>query len=220
MPPNVRGGRRPSGAVGPVVGIDLAGVPHRTTGFCLLVGRRAETVALGPTAEILARTVAARPEVVAIDAPLSLPRGRARLGDRGAPHFWEADLELRRRKIPFFPLTLGPMRKLTARGIRIAERLRAQGLTVVEAYPGGAQDLLGLPRKQAGIRRLAAALRRQGLVGSFSRRGVTHDELDAVTAALVGQMLLEGTAELIGDPREGTIAMPRVDRRAQMVPPA
>jgi predicted nuclease with RNAse H fold len=59
---------------------------------------------------------------------------------------------LLRMKIKFFPLTLGPMRKLTERGIRLKKILEKKRLDVVETYPGAAQDILKIPRKQHGYR--------------------------------------------------------------------
>lgn len=193
-----------------VVGLDLAGSPRRTTGFCRLTGPRATLLRpLHEDGEILEATRAAHPDLVSIDAPLSLPRGRLRLEDRGAPHFRACDLELRARGIPFFPITLGPMRLLTARGMALRARLEAAGLRVIESYPGGAQDLLGMPRKQAGPERLRRALRRYGLTGDIERRGLTHDELDAATSAIVGRLHLVGRSQVLGDPAEGLLVLPR-----------
>lgn len=191
------------------VGLDLAGSPTRTTGFCLLEGpHRTRTLALQGDEEVLARTLEARAGVVSIDAPLSLPRGRASLDIPGPPHFRACDLELRRLGIPFFPLTLGPMRLLTARGIRLKRALERQGITVLESYPGGVQDMVGLPRKGGGARRLQRALLREGFRGDVERIDITHDELDAVACAWVGRLYLQGRAWLIGDREEGTIALP------------
>jgi uncharacterized protein len=193
-----------------VVGLDLAGAPNRATGCCVFRGPRALTASvLGDDRSIEAAVSAAEADLVVIDAPLSLPRGRRTIEDRSGPHFRECDRELRRLGIRFFPLTLGPMRMLTVRGMRLRARFESLGLRVVEGYPGGAQDLLGIPRKQAGVERLQARLRRHGLGGDLERRALTHDELDAVTLAWVGHLYRSGGAMLVGDPREGRILLPR-----------
>ena len=49
-------------------------------------------------------------------------------------------------KIKFFPITLGPMRQLTLRGLALKEKLEKVGLRVFETYPGAVQDLWGIPR--------------------------------------------------------------------------
>jgi predicted nuclease with RNAse H fold len=53
----------------PIVGLDLAGVETRPTGFCNLTGTKAETCLLYTDTEILEMTIASNPQVVAIDAP-------------------------------------------------------------------------------------------------------------------------------------------------------
>ena len=81
------------------------------------------------------------------------------------------------------------------RGISLANRLRAKGISVIESYPGAAQDILGIPRKSKGLQMLAEALAEYGIKGDLA---VSHDELDAITAAIVGQLYLEGKYEALG----------------------
>ena len=121
-----------------VAGIDLAGSPARPTGVCILTGDRARTQHAFDDAEILDLIRAADPDLVPIDAPLSLPPGRREIGDRNGEHFRPCDRELKRRKIRFFPITLGLMRMLTERGLRLKAEIEAAGLVPVECYPGGA----------------------------------------------------------------------------------
>lgn len=193
----------------PVLGLDLAGVPHRSTGWCVLYdGRDARTGVAHSDEEIEALAAKVHPALVIIDAPLSLPVGRRTIEDRSGPHLRACDHELLRRHIRFFPLTLGPMRGLTVRGMRLAERLRRTGSEVVEGYPGASQDLLGIPRKGVGLVPLARGLRRLGIRGDLVRGGLTHDELDAVTIAWVGHEHLRGRSLVIGDVREGEMVLP------------
>jgi uncharacterized protein len=200
--------------VGLVVGLDLAGSPRRSTGFCALRGpREVETRILHMDDEVLAAVRDARPVLVSVDAPLSLPRGRVSLEAAGPPHLRACDRELLARRIPFFPITLGPMRLLTARGIWLQEELARERIPCVESYPGAAQDIVGLPRKGAGVERLRRALRSRGFYGSVERRTISHDELDAVLSAWVGRLHVQGRAEVIGDPREGTMILPRSPRQ-------
>jgi len=211
--------RRDGRASGVVVGLDLAGSPLRSTGFCVLSGpREVRTAVLHDDAAIVEAIRSVRPRLVSIDAPLSLPRGRASLDARGPPHLRACDRELLRRRIRFFPVTLGAMRMLTARGMRLAGELRAAGYWVEESYPGAAQDIVGLPRKGAGVERLRRALRARGFRGTIERRSTTHDELDAVLCAWVGRLCVERRAETIGDPREGTMILPRSAGQLPRVP--
>lgn len=205
----IRNGSRTSRSTR-VVGLDLGGSPKRDTGACLLLGpKRLRAKLLHSDREILDFVGRARPELVVIDAPLSLPRGRRTIEDRSGQHLRECDRELLRRRIPFFPLTLGPMRMLTVRGMRLQRILVRRGFPVIEGYPGGAQDILGLLRKKAGERVLEHRLRGVGLGGDLELRPLTHDELDAVTIAWVGRNFRNGDGVLIGDPTEGQMLLPR-----------
>jgi len=190
-----------------VIGIDLAGAARRPTGVCLLCGRRAETRLLFSDADILEAVLAVAPTLVAVDAPLHLPPGRRSMADRNGEHYRPCDLELRRRGIPFFPITLGPMRGLTERGIGLRRRLERKNVRVVEMYPGGAQDVWGIPRAGRDRDGLLRGLRRLGLTGL--RRAASDHELDAASGALVGRLFLEGAAEVLGDFKTGAILLPR-----------
>lgn len=189
-----------------VVGLDLAGVESRPTGFCVLRGLRAETLLVYSNEEIVTKTVENKPKIVAIDAPLSLPTGRKSIEQRTNVHLRECDKELLKRGIRFFPVTLGPMRKLTSRGILLRQTLRKKHLRVIEVYPGGAQDILGIPRKQQGIAKLKAGLEKLGIKDLNDQ--MNDHELDAVTCALVGKLFLEGEAAVYGT-REQAIIMPK-----------
>jgi predicted nuclease with RNAse H fold len=195
-----------------VVGLDLAASPRRTTGFCYLGrGPVARIRSLHTDTEVIRATLGARPDVVSIDAPLCLPRGRRTMEDRSGPHLRAADRELLRLGIRFFPITLGAMRTLTVRGIRLRRRFEREGLRVIESYPGAAQDLLGIPRKQAGLAALKRGLLALGVAGDLVRSDLNHDELDGVTCALVGRAFLAGDFVAVGAPYEGLMVLPSKD---------
>lgn len=187
-----------------VVGVDLAGSPRRPTGICVLRGLKAQTRLAFTDEDILHAIQSARPSIVPIDAPLSLPDGRKTIHDRSGEHFRDCDRELQKRGIRFFPVTLGPMRLLTERGLALKAKLRKMGYRAVECYPGGAQDVWGIPRQHHDRKGLLRGLQEIGVKGLTSE--MTGDELDAVTAALVGRYFLLGRGEMLGS--EGGIVMP------------
>lgn len=195
-----------------VVGIDLAASPGRRTGWALLDGDQVVSTPLRTTEEIVARTLAGTPDLVTIDAPLSLPLGRDCARDDCACRRFGitrlAERELRRRGIGVFWCLLPSMQALTLRGMELAETFRAHGIPVLEVYPGAAQDLLGIPRKRAGLDQLHAGLSHFGIRGMRDLPAVSHDELDAITAALVGVFYLAGRYEAVGSEVEGMIVLP------------
>ncbi len=195
-----------------VVGIDLAGSPRRNTGICALRGMTvAEYATLRSDEEILSFITRHSPNIVAIDAPLHLPPGRRSIDDRNGEHFRPCDRALFERGIRFFPITLGPMRSLTVRGIALRKRLSRRGYRVIEMYPGAAQDVWHIARKQDGLGRLRHGLERLGLKGL--KPSMNGDELDAVTGALVGRLFLRGKAEVLGNFRQGAIIIPKTSVR-------
>lgn len=147
------------------------------------------------------------PALVPIDAPLSLPKGRLTIHDRSGEHLRECDRSLLRYGIRFFPVTLGPMRMLTERGLSLKRRLATFGFRVVECYPGAAQDLWEIPRQHQDRMGLFTGLRKLGIRGL--RKTATSDELDAATAALVGRWFLLGQGMMLGG--EAGILIPAVN---------
>jgi predicted nuclease with RNAse H fold len=204
-----------TGNHGKLVGLDLAGSDKRPSGICFLERNQANVSVLYSDEEILG-AIEDHVQSVAIDAPLSLPKGRCCLRDEcqcfGKAHFRLCDLELRKMKIKFFPITLGPMRKLTLRGMALKIKLEARGLRVFETYPGAAQDIWGIPR-QKDLLGLKRGLKRFELRGNWLRTDVTKDELDALTCALVAREEVRGNAMAIGDPEEGLMILPRFPHR-------
>jgi uncharacterized protein YprB with RNaseH-like and TPR domain/predicted nuclease with RNAse H fold/dephospho-CoA kinase len=184
-----------------VVGIDLTGSEARASGWCLLDGKDVSTAQVNTDDELISRTLAARPHVVSIDSPLSLPRGRVSVDDdnheAGIMRYCER--VLKKRGVNVYPALIPSMRRLTARGIALATSLRAHGLPVIESYPGAAQDIMNIPRKRAGIEFLEMGLAEFGVAGPFLKEPVSHDELDAITSAVVGAFFWSGRFERLGE---------------------
>jgi hypothetical protein len=194
-----------------IVGLDLAGVKTRPTGFCVLRGKNVKTFLVHTDEEIIQKIKEIKPRIIAIDAPLSLPPGRKSIDEVTGVHLREADKQLLKRGIKFFPITLGPMRKLTKRGIKLRNLLEKSGFKVIEVYPGGAQNVWGIPRKQKGIEKLKSGLEKLGIKGL--RKDMSDHELDAVTCALVGKFFLDGNAEILGTLKNGIVMPKRVNSR-------
>jgi uncharacterized protein YprB with RNaseH-like and TPR domain/predicted nuclease with RNAse H fold len=202
-----------------VVGIDLTGSENRPTGWCVLEGDHATTRLLKTDHELIDETVTARPQLVSIDSPLSLPRGRVRVtnDDPGRHEFGilrECERTLKRRGVNVYPSLIDSMQNLTARGIRLATTLRSMGLAVIESYPGAAQDIMGIPRKRASLEYLKDGLGDFGIRGEFLTTKVSHDELDAITSAIVGVFFWGGKFEALGNEDEDYLIIPDL-----LVPP-
>lgn len=198
-----------------IVGIDLTGSEERASGWCLLDGSQAQVAPVFSDDALIEKTIRACPRLVSIDSPLCLPAGRVAVGDDdpGRTEFGitrECERELRRRGINVYPCLIPSMQKLTARGIRLARALREHDVQVIESYPGAAQDIMRIPRKGAGPEWLKAGLWEFGIRGDYETHNVTHDELDAITSALVGTFYLAGLSEALGTADEEPLIIPRL----------
>ena len=194
-----------------IVGIDLTGSERRATGWALLAGKDAITKSLITDSELIEETVAANPDIVSIDSPLAFPAGVTDPNNTGElPIYRRCELALKRMGISVFWCLLPSMKSLTCRGMKLTAELRKQGLKVIESYPGAAQDLLGIPRKGSSLEELKQGMGRIGISGDYLTGHVTHDEVDAITSALVGLFYLADDYIALGTPAEEYLIVPRL----------
>ncbi len=197
------------------LGIDLRSGPRYPTGVAVLDrDLRVRLIAVVRTNEQIEAIIDRfDPAIIAIDAALGLPEGRC-CADKSCPcavHgiMREADRVCAAAGYRPFPTLLPSMVRLTLRGIALSQRMLAAGRRVIEVYPGMAQDVMGIPRKGAGVDDLRRGLFRSGVRGIPRKRRVTHDELDAVTCAHVGLMHLDGQTEVMGPGVPLPLVLPR-----------
>lgn len=197
------------------VGIDLRSGPRYPTGLAVLdPSRRIVRLEVARHDDDIFEAIhATHPALIAIDAPLGLPEGRCCTDPtcECAVHgiMREADRICAAAGYRPFPTLLPSMVKLTERGIRLYNALSEAGHTVIEVYPGMAQDVLGIPRKGNGTDALRKGLKRAGIRGIPRSRRVSHDELDAVTCALVAQLHLARATETMGPGIPVPLVLPR-----------
>ena len=196
-----------------IVGIDLTGSEARPTGWSFLDGSVAHTKTISTDDDLIRETIDAKPDLVSIDSPLCLPFGRTKVEDDDPNReefgiMRQCERELKRRGVNVYPSLLPSMQKLTARGIRLAQIFRKMGIPVIESYPGAAQDIMRIPRKGAGVEWLKIGLSDFGISGTYLFEKVTHDELDAITSALVGTFHLAGLSEELGTDHEPPLIIP------------
>jgi predicted nuclease with RNAse H fold/dephospho-CoA kinase len=168
---------------------------------------------IGSDEQMISRILSTAPALVSIDSPLCIPAGRIRVEDDDPTRsefgiMRRCERELKRRGINVYPCLLPSMQGLTRRGIGLAARLRNFGIPVIESYPGAAQDIMGIPRKGAGEEFLRQGLTDFGILGRFATEAIRHDELDAITAALVGSFFLAGKCEALGGDSEDPLTVP------------
>lgn len=175
------------------IGIGPAGRPTNPSGLAMLSGRTFKTQLIHSDRQIIDLCVQERPTLVAVDAPLSLPaRGNLR----------NADVALIKRGLRVFPPTFAGMLSLTKRGIRLAKKLRARKIRVIEIHPRTSGIVLF---KTPDRNQWVIKLRKRGF---RFEGGKSRHEIDAALAAFTGALHLQGKTEEIGDTNEGTIVIP------------
>lgn len=199
------------------LGLDPSGSERKRSGLALIdESLSSESRIVKTDADILQAIHDTQPDVVAIDSPLALPKGRC-CADPSCPCAVHGIVRSADRAVsrmgyrPFWTL-LPSMVNLTLRSIRLREILEADGVKVIEVYPGAAQDRLGLPRKQKGEDALLEGLCGLGIRFTDDKTKRVHDELDAITAAYVGLCWLQDSYEAAGPPDEIQIILPLPSR--------
>ncbi len=182
-----------------VVGIDPAGTSKKPSGICILREEKAYLTTAITDEEIISKTLNAKPHLISIDSPLHLPVSGINR---------KCEKRLKKRGINAYPPLIESMKKLTMRGIRLSQYFEEQGYEVIESYPGAAQDILRFPRKKIDLEELKEDLTDMGIRLIPEKERITHDEIDALTSALVGYFYLAGMYEAIGDTEEGYLIVP------------
>jgi len=203
-------------------GIDLTCSPARpsacigldgelTLAFCRL---------LNDDAELVAAVEQHRPSLIAIDAPLNLPRGLCCLEPecscrpRSAASGRSCERELARLGIPcYFTTKRSIIKPMVRRAIGLKAELAGRGYQVIEVYPYATKvRLFGKPippkRRPLGLifLRVHLAMLLPFLIphlGAFN-----HDLCDGALAAYTAYLYRQGRAELIGQGEEGLICLP------------
>ena len=177
-----------------VIGLDLAGVSSRPSGFAVLNRKKISTSLVHSDREIISICINENPTTIAMDAPLSKPRkGGLRNCDR----------ELIHRGLRVFPPLFGGMKKLTERGIKISKTLRSRGLKVIEIHPRTSGMLLfGTPDRGLWVKKLKT-------LGYDLKTTETPHEIDAAIAALTGFLYLLGKSNEVGNPEKIIVPLPR-----------
>ncbi|MBX5320597.1 MAG: DUF429 domain-containing protein [Candidatus Bathyarchaeota archaeon] len=181
-----------------IIGIDLAGKEKNPTGFAVWENARVKTCLIYTDNEILERVSCVNPTIVAIDAPLKLPK-------RGILR--KVDEMLIKKGYRVFPPGLPAMKTLTLRAVRLNKLITEKGLKTIETHPASTRKALNMPTKDWET--IQAILKSMGVRGTLEERRLTPHELDAVTAALTGYFHTQGLTEALGDEEEGYVIVPK-----------
>lgn len=201
-----------------VIGIDLTGSENKPSGWAVLTGNRAVTKQICSDDELITESLKYNPKIISIDSPLSYPEGRCctkpdcECKKYGITRYCERLMSS--FGIHSYPCLIPSMINLTNRGINLAKKFRDNGVEVIESYPGAAQDILQIRRKQNGLEHLKNSYKNFGITGDFfSAEKISHDELDAIASALVGLFYLTNQYVGLGNDKENYLIVPSVAQK-------
>lgn len=181
-----------------IIGIDLAGKQKNPTGWAFWKNKEVEPALIYTDKEILEKIMHAKPTIVAIDAPLKLPKkGLLR----------KADKELIKRGYRVFPTGLQAMKSLALRAIKLNRLIMEKGMETIEVHPTSTRRALNMPLKD--WREIQKILENIGLEGSLKLRALKPHEIDAATAALTAYFHIKGLTEALGNKEEGYVIIPK-----------
>ncbi len=163
-------------------------------------------------------------DLVAIDAPLSLPKGLCCL-ELDCPCQPDAkgngrscERQLARQDIPcYFTTKKSIIKDMGKRAIRLKAELESIGCQVIEVYPYASKVRLfgkNIPKKTtpAGLAFLKQHISQLlPNIAPYVAR-FNHDLCDAAIAAHTAFLYQQGKTEPCGEPEEGIIYLPSVDR--------
>jgi len=181
-----------------IIGIDLAGKPENPTGWASWEYKKVETRLLHMDNQILEALTQNKPEIIAVDAPFSLPKSGI---------LRKADREMIKKGYHVFPPMLPAMRTLTMRAMKLNRLIAEKGFKTIEVHPTSTCKALSIPPKDWG--KIQTVLMQIGLEGDFKVRALTPHEIDAVIAALTAYLYMRNQTEALGDEEEGYILIPK-----------
>lgn len=201
-----------------VIGIDLTGSEDKESGWAYLKSDFAVCKRIKSNSEIIESIRRLNPDVVSIDSPLAFPQGRCCSRKdcecRKYGIMRKSERSLRHFGINVYPCLIDSMINLTTRGMSLAKQIRNMGYKVIESYPGVAQDILQIPRKGKTVEQfqhLKQGLASFGIVGDLlDNPNISHDEVDAITSALVGYFYLNEQYVGLGNKEEDYLIVPRI----------
>ena len=181
-----------------IIGIDLAGKPENPTGWAAWENKKVKASLLYMDNQMLEAITQSKPEVIAVDAPFSLPKSGI---------LRKADREMIKNGYRVFPPRLPAMKALTMRAMKLNRLIAEKGFKTIEVHPTSTCKALNIPLKD--WEKIQTALTQIGLEGDLKVRTLTPHEVDAVIAALTAYLYMRNQTEALGDEEEGYIIVPK-----------
>ncbi|PKB71010.1 MAG: hypothetical protein BZY87_07935 [SAR202 cluster bacterium Io17-Chloro-G6] len=208
-----------------VLGIDLRASSKKPSAVAILDSdsRLTELGSCHKDSELTELVGKVRPDLIAIGAPLNLPSGFCCLDKSCDCQFSISgrkgrllELELAKMGISCFYTNKGSIiRELIYRGIRLSQYLKVEGYNVIEVYPYATKMLLfgdKLPPKNSAASLSYMISHLTPLVSGMEDHtdDLDRNTCDAIINAYTGQLHAQADTDVLGDPEEGMLVLPKL----------
>ena len=208
-----------------VLGVDLRASRKKSSSVAILDSKShlTELGSFYEDIELMKLVDDLRPDLVAIGAPLNLPSGFCCLDQSCDCRFSVPDrkgrlleLELAKMGISCFYTDKGSIiRELIYRGILLSQNLRDAGYNVIEVYPHATKMLLfgdKVPPKNSAVSVSYMIGHLTPLVSGMEKHAddLDRNSCDAIINAYTGQLHAQSNTDVLGDPEEGILVLPKL----------
>ena len=208
-----------------VLGVDLRASRKKSSSVAILDSKShlTELGSFYEDIELMKLVDDLRPDLVAIGAPLNLPSGFCCLDQSCDCRFSVPDrkgrlleLELAKMGISCFYTNKGAIiRELIYRGILLSQNLRDAGYNVIEVYPHATKMLLfgdKVPPKNSAVSVSYMIGHLTPLVSGMEKHAddLDRNSCDAIINAYTGQLHAQSNTDVLGDPEEGILVLPKL----------
>ena len=208
-----------------VLGVDLRASRKKSSSVAILDSKShlTELGSFYEDIELMKLVDDLRPDLVAIGAPLNLPSGFCCLDQSCDCRFSVPDrkgrlleLELAKMGISCFYTNKGSIiRELIYRGILLSQNLRDAGYNVIEVYPHATKMLLfgdKVPPKNSAVSVSYMIGHLTPLVSGMEKHAddLDRNSCDAIINAYTGQLQAQSNTDVLGDPEEGILVLPKL----------
>ncbi|MBN8705195.1 MAG: DUF429 domain-containing protein [Bacteroidetes bacterium] len=187
-----------------LAGIDLSASFLKPSSCAFLENGEISLISFNTNAEIAKWATDSTPDLIGLDAPLSIPMGlNGKFGSR------ECERDLLKEGIPVLMTSL--IAPLTFRAIHLVELLSESEIRSIEVYPYSLRKQFNIApeiKKESEFTRLKARFLEVFPFDVNPEQVKEHHDVDALLALWMTKLVFDNAYKTTGNPEEGLIYLP------------
>lgn len=187
-----------------LAGIDLSASFEKPSSCAVWDSTEISLLSLNSNLEIAEWTKKNKPDLIGLDAPLSIPKGlNSKFGSR------QCERDLLKEGTPVFMTSL--LAPLTFRALNLVGMLSEQGIKTIEVYPFSLRKRFQIApelKKTVGFKELKSRFLDVFPFSVDPEMIKEHHDIDALLALWMTKMVAEGSFRTTGNEEEGLIYLP------------